>query len=117
MLGNVLIININSMKNSKLFWLSTLNSLGVAIYVFLVVLFLNNAENIFGPQDNKILAPMLFLLLFIFSALLTGFLVLGRPIMLYLNGLKKEGLKALLYTGNGLLLILIIVFIIFLIIK
>ncbi len=104
------------MKNSKLFWLSALNSLGVAIYVFLVVLFLNNAQNILGPQDNKILSPMIFLLLFVFSALLTGFLVLGRPIMLYINGLKKEGLRALLYTGLGLFIILIIVFIIFLLI-
>ena len=104
------------MNNTKLFFLSVLNSLGVAIYIFLVVLFLNNAQNILGPQDNKILSPMIFLLLFVFSALLTGFLVLGRPIMLYINGLKKEGLRALLYTGLGLFIILIIVFIIFLLI-
>jgi len=105
------------MKNSKLFWLSVLNALGVAVYIFLVVLFLGNAERFLGAQDNKILSPMIFLLLFVISALVTSFLVLGRPIMLYISGLKKEGLKALLYTGLGLLLILIIVFVIFLLIR
>lgn len=102
-------IKYKSMKNSKLFLLSALHSLGVLAYVSLVVLFINNAEKIFGKEDNKYLAPMIFLLLFILSALITSLLVLGRPVYLYLEGKKMEGVKLLFYTIISLAVILALV--------
>jgi len=101
------------MKNSKLIGQAALNALGVAVYVFLVSLVINNAAVIFGPMNpasNKIIAPIAFLLFFVFSALLTGGLVLGKPITLYLDGQKKEGVKMLIYTGACLFILLIIIF-------
>lgn len=96
------------MKNITLFKLAALNSLGVLIYIFLVSLFMNNGSKIFGQVDNKLISPIIFLLLFIFSALLTGFLILGKPLMLYIDGQKKEGVKLLFYTGACLFALLII---------
>jgi hypothetical protein len=42
--------------------------------------------------------------------LVTGGLILGRPIMLYLDGQKKEGVKLLFYTGASLFILLILAF-------
>ena len=98
------------MKNSKLIMAATLDSLGVVVYIFLVSLIMNNGEKIFGSMANSAIAPVAFLLLFVFSALVTGGLILGRPIILYLDGQKKEGLKLLFYTGASLLVILVLIF-------
>lgn len=99
----------NNLKNGQLFKLAVLNSLGVLVYVFLVSLFMNNGSKIFGQADNKLLTPIIALMLFIVSALITGYLVLGKPIMLFLENEKKAGLKLLAYTGICLVAILIIV--------
>ncbi len=96
------------MNNLKLFKRGALDSLGTTIYIFLVALFMNNASSIFGQKDNKLVTPMVVLLLFLFSALVTGSLILGKPVMLYLDGEKKQAIKLLFYTGVSLFIILII---------
>jgi hypothetical protein len=96
------------MKNKKLFKLAALNSLGVVVYVFLVSLIINNGERVFGAVDDKMIAPLVFLLLFVFSALLTGGLILGKPLMMYFDGQKKESVKLLLMTGACLFVYLLI---------
>ncbi len=96
------------MKNSKLIMLAILNSLGVGVYVFLVSLIMNHGSKIFGEKDTAV-TPVAVLLLFVLSALVTSGLVLGRPIMLYLDGQKKEGVKLLVYTGLSLFVLLILV--------
>ena len=96
------------MKNSKLALLSALNSLGVLAYVSLVVLFMNNAQKIFGKNDQPPLTGIVVLMVFILSALITGSLVLGRPIMFYLDGKKAEAVKMLLYTMAGLFVLLLL---------
>jgi|WetSurMetagenome_2_1015567.scaffolds.fasta_scaffold356998_1 hypothetical protein len=101
------------MKNSKLVWFSILNSLGVLAYVSLVVLFMSNAEKIFGKSDSA-LTGVIVLLVFILSALITGSLVLGRPIIYYLEGQKIEGVKLLVYTMISLAMILAIVILVYL---
>ena len=105
------------MNNSKLFKLAALNSLGVLGYVMLVSLVMSNGDKIFGAVDNKVFSPVLFILLFVFSALLTGFLVLGRPIMLYIDGQKKEGVKLLFYTGSCLFVLMLLSMLILIISK
>jgi len=105
------------MKNSKLINRGILDSLGAVVYIFLVSFALNNAEKLLGPVDNKLLAPVIFLLTFIFSALLTGFLILGKPLMLYLDGAKKESLKLLFYTGLSLFVLLLLAVLLYLIVR
>lgn len=97
------------MKNSKLIMAAILDSLGTAIYVFLVSLIMNHGSKLFGEKDSAI-TPVAVLLLFVFSALVTSGLILGRPIMLYLDGQKKEGIKLLFYTGLSLFVLLVLTF-------
>ena len=94
-----------------------LNSGGVAIYIFLVTSIMRNGDKIFGAVDNKTFAPVAFLLLFVFSALITGGLVLGKPIILYADGQKKEGIKLLFYTGVSLFILMALIFLTLILIK
>lgn len=105
------------MKNLQLFKRGIIHSFGVFVYIFLVVSFMNQASTWFGEDDQGIITPIAIMLLFVFSALVTSGLVLGKPIMLYLDGLKKEALKLLLFTGLGLFVFMIIVFLILLFFK
>ncbi|PIR12782.1 hypothetical protein COV49_04245 [Candidatus Falkowbacteria bacterium CG11_big_fil_rev_8_21_14_0_20_39_10] len=97
------------MKNSKLIQASFLQSVGVLAYVSLVAWIMTNGEKIFG-QMKSIWGPVLFLLLFVFSALVTSLLVLGRPIWLYLQGEKKDAVGLLFYTAGWMFFLLVLVF-------
>lgn len=77
------------MKKYEYILKSFINATGVLIYVSAIAFFGFNGEKIFGNKPN-FLIPLFMLLLFIISASVTGLLVLGKPIQLYLNGLKKK---------------------------
>ena len=100
------------MKNSKLILYALLNALGTVLYVLGVALFMSNIESIFGkfekPDDFR--APLAMILMFVFSAAITAELVLGRPILLYLEGLKKEAVRLFLYTLAFIFIAILIVF-------
>ncbi|MDD4901753.1 MAG: hypothetical protein PHE24_01320 [Patescibacteria group bacterium] len=99
------------MKNSKLAVLALLHSLGIAVYIAIVALIMQNAEKMFGKM-NDIFGPIAFLLLFVLSAAITGSLALGRPVILFLDNRKAEAIKMFLYTIGWLLVITVIVFLI-----
>ena len=105
------------MKNLSLFWRGMLHSLGVFIYVLLFATFIDKANAWFGTVDKSIITPAAALMMFVFSALVTGGLVLGGPIMLYLDGKKKEGVGLLIFTGLGLFIFTVLVFSILFIIR
>ncbi|MBU6426998.1 hypothetical protein KGQ27_02040 [Patescibacteria group bacterium] len=73
------------------------NALWTALYVILIGVFLNNAPLIFGRQPG-IVAPIVILLLFVLSAVVCGALFLGKPILWYLEGNKREALSLFGYT-------------------
>jgi hypothetical protein len=89
------------MGKTKLPLSSLRNALGTAVYVAIVALIIYSAEKIFGKMSN-ITGPIAFLLLFVTSAAITGFLVLGQPIMLYLDNQKREAVRLFLYTVGWL---------------
>ena len=97
------------MKNSKLLFWSIVNSLGAFVYILGVAWLMFNGERFFG-KATSFLMPAALLLLFVLSATIVGALVLGRPIYLYLNGLKLEAIRLFVYTVICLFLIAIIVF-------
>jgi len=70
-----------------------------------------HSEQLFGAkaQEPNFLIPVMMLLLFIVSACITGGLVLGRPLHLYLSGLKKEAFTLLFSTIGWLVLFLALV--------
>lgn len=100
------------MKNSKLVLYALLNAIGTILYVSGVALFMSNIEIIFGrsgkPDDFR--APLAMILLFVFSAAVTAGLVLGRPILLYLDNFKKEAIKLFIYTLVFLFAAILVVF-------
>jgi len=98
------------MKKSGYFLKSLINSAGVFVYVSAVVWLLSNAEWIFGKASKyDYLVPVFMLLLFVVSATITGLLVLGRPILLFLNKQKREAFIMLFSTLAWLVFFLIAV--------
>lgn len=98
------------MKNQKLPTFAFIHAAGVLIYVTLIAVFFRNANKLFGKEDT-FATPIAMLMLFVVSATITGSLVLGKPIMLYLDGAKKEAVKMLFYTVGWLTVMTLIVFI------
>ncbi len=87
-----------------------IDSIATALYIAAVGTFMYLAgQGAFG-RNETFLIPIAMLMLFVFSAALTGLLMFGKPLMWYLDGKKKEALSLLGYT---LVIFLLITFIIF----
>lgn len=89
---------------NKLIQRSALNALGTVAYVALVATLMQNAQRFFGNKPDTVFAPILVLTLFVLSAAITGSLVLGKPILMYLNNEKAEAVRLFLYTLGWLAL-------------
>lgn len=94
---------------SKLSLRSFLHSLGVAVYVAALSLIFTNGEKIFGGVKSSF-GPAAFLMLFVLSAAITGSLVLGYPILLYLDNKKSEAVRMLFYTIGWLFFLTVLLF-------
>ena len=99
------------MKNIKK--TAFINAAGTVLYVAVVASFIVYAPK-FESGPISVFVPMAMLLLFIFSAALTGFLIFGRPILWYLDGNKKEALSLLAWTLAIFLVITLAVFVLLL---
>ena len=87
-----------------------LNSVGAFVYIVAVSWLMLHAEKFFGkPPSPEFLMLVLMLLLFVVSASVTGFLVLGAPANLYFGGLKKEAVVLFLCTLGWLILFALVV--------
>lgn len=95
------------MKNLHL--RAILHALSVGVYVTFIAVMMQNGEKIFGKMDN-FFGPLAFLLLFVLSAAITGSLVIGKPILMYLDNKKKEALSLFIYTIIYLFVLTIFVF-------
>lgn len=80
-----------------------LNSLGVVAYVAIVAGIMRNGEQLFGKEDTFFMM-IGFLLLLCLSAATVGSLVFGYPIVQFLNGQKREGVRSAIMTILWLLL-------------
>jgi hypothetical protein len=86
------------MKNKTILY-SLASAAGTAGYIVLISLFFINIQSVSGSIDqNSIFGPIFMLLLFVFSAAATSAMVLGRPILLYLDNSKKEALRSFVWT-------------------
>ena len=85
--------------SQKTIFHAALDAAIILVYVWGVALFMTHVETIFGSSEPKtVLVPIIMLLLFVVSAAVTGFFVIGRPILLYLDGHKKESFR--LFAGT-----------------
>lgn len=91
---------------------AALNAAGTALYITFVASLLFNASVtvIFSGTKDTVLIPIAMLLLFVLSASVTSSLVLGRPIIWYLDGKKKEAVSLFVATIGFLFLIMFAVF-------
>ena len=75
-----------------------LNAFLTTLYIVAVGLFMYYGSQMKIGRTNSFLAPIALLTLFVFSASLTGFLIVGKPLQLYIDGKKKDALSLLSYT-------------------
>lgn len=87
--------------DKKLMLRTFVNATGAAIYIFIVSQIMQNGDKLFGKEDNMF-APFAALLLFSLSAAVVGGLILGNPLVLFLEGKKKESIKAAVYSISWL---------------
>lgn len=82
------------MTNKKLWRVALTDGILTGIYVAGVAALMTYASKLFGPADN-VLGGAAILMLLVLSAAVVGTLILGRPLMMYLDGAKKEAVKTL----------------------
>jgi hypothetical protein len=102
--------------NKKILQYSFLAVVGEVAYVVIIITFMQNAQKLFGNVPEY-LAGITMLLLLVISAAISGGLVLGKPILMYFDGQKKEALLQFIATIGWLILFLIIIFSIFVIFR
>lgn len=74
------------------------DSVGTAVYILAVISFMNYASSIGWGKNNQIFVPIAMLMLLVLSASVTGYLMVGRPALMYFDGKKKEALALFIYT-------------------
>ena len=82
-------------------------ALGVAAYIGLVGIFINNGEKLVGNLGLPF-GPMLMLLLLSVSVLICAALVLYKPYKLFIGNKKKEALDTVISTAFWLFIFFII---------
>ena len=95
---------------NKIITRAFIDAIATVLCIILIVSFIFSLQ-IFSPKEGIIIIPIAMLLLFVCSAVITEFLVFGKPVMLYLDGKKKDAIKLLGYTIGILILITILTFI------
>lgn len=95
--------------NKTIVWKSFLHAIGTFAYIALIAYFLFNGQHWLGSKPDNFFMPVLMLLLLVVSATITGLLVLGRPLQLYLDNHKKEGITMLFSTLGWLFIFAVIV--------
>jgi hypothetical protein len=97
------------MNKFKLIKISLMNAILSALYIAIVSWLMTNGQKLFGKTAG-VLGGVATLLLFVISATVMGSLILGRPVLMYLDGLKKEALQLFYFTVTWLIIIAIIIF-------
>ena len=95
-------------KRYSLGFIAFLQSLGLVVYISLIALLFFQGEKWFGKVSNY-WGPLLFLTIFVTSALVSALLTLGYPIILFWEKKKTvEALKLVIYTAGWLIFFVLI---------
>ncbi|MBU0625394.1 hypothetical protein KKF05_03555 [Patescibacteria group bacterium] len=81
------------------------NALGVFLYTLAVSWLLMNGQELFGGGEDSVLQPLAMLMLLVLSVAMVGLLIFGWPVVLYLQGHKKEAIWLTLSTLVALFLL------------
>lgn len=74
-----------------------INAISATLYITLIATLMFYGKTFFGPKDT-ILTPIAVLSLFSLSAAIMAYLFLYQPLMLFLDGHKKEAINLFLRT-------------------
>ena len=74
------------------------NAAFTALYIIVVASFMNYGSQIKLGRVNTVLAPIALLMLLVTSASITGYLIFGKPVQLYIDTKKKEAISLLTHT-------------------
>ena len=74
------------------------NATLTTLYIVAVGCFMYYGSLIKIGRANTFLVPITLLLLLVMSASITGFLIFGKPALMYIDGKKKEALSLLMQT-------------------
>ncbi len=96
------------LKRNTPSWYGLIQATEVLLYCLGVGLFMSQGEKIF-QKFNYALAPVLMLVLFSVSALISGLLVFYRPYKFFLDGKKKEAVDIVLATTAWLFLFMLVI--------
>lgn len=98
-----------TMSTGELFKLGAIAGLVEIVYIVLVATFMLLAQSLF-PNDSSmvIIGIVSFLIVFVFSAMMSGLIILGLPLYFAIEKQYKEALILLFSSGFSLIAILII---------
>lgn len=85
------------MTNKKIWQIAIIDGVLTGIYVVGVATFMTYANTLFGSANN-VFGGAAILMLFVLSAVIVGGLVIGQPLMMYLDGAKHEAVKTFAWT-------------------
>ncbi len=95
------------MKSPKI--IALVQVLGLVAYVALFASFANTVPEALGLDNlNRIFQMMIFLLVFVLSALISSSLILGYPLLLLFRGEKNTAVKIILWCVVWIVIALLI---------
>jgi hypothetical protein len=97
---------------NKLVQRSFINALGTVAYITLIAVVMSSLQKYAGDKPDGFFAPVLFLTLFVLSAAVTGSLVIGKPVLMFLGDQKTEAINLFFYTLGWLAAALVILLIV-----
>lgn len=77
-----------------------INAFAALAYIVGIVLVLNFVTKRASFQGNNLIAPITMLSVFTLSAGVMGYIFISQPVLLYLDGKKKEAVRLFLHTGG-----------------
>jgi hypothetical protein len=84
-------------------WFGLLSAIGEIAYISMVASFMWSAGNFFPMPESQIFGMVLMLTLFVFSAVMSGLIVLGYPIYIAMKGDIKKAMILIVWTSFFLL--------------
>ncbi len=100
------------MPDKKIIKQSLFLSALAVLYVAVVATIMRNAQQLFGGGKDSALAPIGILMLLVVSAATMGMLIFGKPVMLYIDGKKREAVAMAVCTIGSLAVFTVLVFVI-----
>lgn len=86
-----------------------LNALGASVYIFLVVSVMNFVTQPLRSEPDTFLGPIVVLFVLTLSVAVMAYLFFYQPLMLFINGKKKEALDLFLKTVGIFAIVTVVV--------